>query len=179
MTDATGTRAQWRWLADSYWYVLPTDLPALSCAADGEALTWLIDQTLWHITGYENGYFWGVTAALMYDAGEPMPQRGPASRISHLTLLGTVLPSGGVQITFRTQRRLGASTIVGIGQLLQRGEAWAFEMQMSTDRGDERVLHWANMVQTRPGEPSWQQLPGLPYSVPELLEGAVYPRFDR
>ena len=27
---ANDTRAQWRWLADTYWYVLPIDLPALN-----------------------------------------------------------------------------------------------------------------------------------------------------
>jgi hypothetical protein len=51
-------------------------------------------------------------------------------------------------------------------------------MQMSTDRQSNRVLHWANMVQTHEGEPSWNQLPGLDSSVPQLLKGAVYPQFE-
>jgi hypothetical protein len=53
--------------------------------------------------------------------------------------------------------------------------AWGFEMQMSTDRLGSRVLHWATMVQTRKGEASWEQLPGLACSVPDMLEGATYP----
>jgi hypothetical protein len=71
-----------------------------------------------------------------------------------------------------------SSTSSGFGQMVEVGGAWAFEMQMSTDRLGTRVLHWANMVQTREGDPSWRQLPGLSYSVPEMLDGAVYPRLD-
>lgn len=172
------TRAQWRWLADTYWYVLPVDLPAVNFDPDDTKLTWLVDQTVWHISGYANGYFWGVAAVMMYDAGEPMPQRGPASRIAHLSLLGTVLPSGKVQITFIPRLRGTSGATTGFGQMVEIGGAWVVEMQMSTDRVGSRVLHWANMVQTREGEPSWQQLPGLNCSVPEMLDGSVYPSFD-
>jgi len=175
MTDELDTRTQWRWLANSYWYVLPPDLPALELNPDEGALGWLVDQTIWHISDYANGYFWGVTAALMYDAGEPVPQRGLRSRISQLTMLGTVVSSGRVQITFSSNAR-SSNAVLGFGQMAKVGSGWTFEMQMSTERGSNRVLHWANMAQTREGDPSWQQLPGVPYSVPEMLEGAVYPR---
>lgn len=171
------TRAQWRWLADTYWYVLPIDLPALNFDPDDEKLTWLIDQTVWHISGYANGYFWGVAAVMMYDADEPPPQRGPASRVAHLSLLGTVLPNGNVQITFIPHLRGTSGATTGFGKMVELAGAWVVEMQMSTDRLGTRVLHWANMVQTREGDPSWQQLPGLTASVPEMLEGAVYPHF--
>jgi hypothetical protein len=178
MAGDTDTRAQWRWLADTYWYVLPTDLPALQLDPDDSTLSWLIDQTVWHISGYENGYFWGVTAALLYDAGDGMPTQGPTPRISHLTMLGTVMPNGQVQMTFLPSGRSSNSPTTGFGQMVKVGQGWAFEMQMSTDRGGNRVLHWANMVQTRSGDPSWTKLPGLDYSLPEMLEGAVYPHFD-
>jgi hypothetical protein len=171
----TDTRAQWRWLADTYWYVLPIDLPAINFDPDDEKLTWLVDQTVWHISGYANGYFWGVAAVMMYTAGEPIPQRGPASRIANLTLLGTVLPGGAVQITFIPRLRGTSGATTGFGRMIEVGGARAIEMQMSTDRVGTRVLHWANMVQTREGDPSWQQLPGLTCSVPEMLAGAVYP----
>jgi len=172
MKETADTRFDWNWLTDTYWYVTQPDLPALQLDPDDNALSWLIDQTVWHISGYENGYFWGVTAAVTYNAGEE-----PPSRIGHLTMLGTVLPDGRVQITFLSNRRAGSTTI-GFGQMVKLGEAWAFEMQMSTERGDNRVLHWANMVQTREGEASWNQLPGTGMSVPQMLEGAVYPSFE-
>ena len=170
--DSADTRLDWSWLANTYWYVPPLDLPALQLDPEGNTLSWLVDQTVWHISGYKSGYFWGVTAAVTYNAGEE-----PASRIGHLTMLGTVLPNGQVQITFLSDSRRGSLTI-GFGQMVKIGEAWAFEMQMSTERGDDRLLHWAHMIQTHEGEASWDRLPGLDLSVPQMLEGASYPRFE-
>jgi hypothetical protein len=177
MKDGADTRSDWSWLADTYWYVQTPDLPALQFDPDGSVLSWLSDQTVWHISGYKSGYFWGVTAALTYNAGEEPPSRGLEARVSHLTMLGTVLPDGQVQITFLSSRNEDSPTI-GFGQMVKRGEAWAFEMQMTTDRRGNRLLHWANMMETREGEASWDQLPGVGLSVPQMLEGAVYPSFE-
>ncbi|NJL28946.1 MAG: hypothetical protein HC897_14175 [Thermoanaerobaculia bacterium] len=181
MADPTATtpdtRMQWRWLADTYWYVPKPDLPALELDPDTNGLSWLVDQTVWHVSGYANGYFWGATAALLYDAGESMPTSGPASRISHLTMIGTVMANGQVQITFLPGGRRASTPTIGFGQMVKVGGEWAFEMQMTTDRGSSRVLHWAHMLQTREGDANWNQLPGLEYSVPEMLEGATYPTF--
>ena len=91
-------------------------------------------------------------------------------------MLGTVLPEGQVQITFLSGRK-GSSPTIGFGQMVRTGEAWTFQMQMSTDRRGNRLLHWASMVQTREGEASWNDLPGVGLSVPQMLEGAVYPSF--
>jgi hypothetical protein len=174
MKDAVDTRFDWSWLADTYWYVPEPDLPALQLDPDGDTLSWLVDQTVWHISGYKSGYFWGVTAAVTYKAGAEPP---PESRIGHLTMLGTVLPNGQVQMTFLSDRR-GASPTIGFGQIMKAAGAWTFEMQMSTDRVDNRLLHWAHMVETHEGEASWNQLPGLGLSVPQMLEGVVYPSFE-
>jgi hypothetical protein len=170
------SRGDWSWLAGTYWYVPPPDLPALQLDPGGSVLSWQVDQTVWHLSGYRSGYFWGVTAALAYDAREGPPAHGPGSKVSHLTLLGTILPDGQVQITFLPGRKAGSPT-VGFGRLVQAGEAWSFGMQMSTERGSDRLLHWANMVETRAGDPSWNELPGIGLSVPQMLAGAVYPRF--
>lgn len=173
------THSDWRWLAGTHWYVTEGDLPALQLAADGSTLAWLVDQTVWRITGFQGGYFWGVTAVVLRDAdadeGRLAARRGP--RIGHRTMIGTVTPSGQVQITFTPTGHSPLEPTVGFGQMVKQGAVWAFEMQMSTDRLRSRVLHWANMVQTRPGEPSWERLPGLDLSVPEMLEGAAPPRF--
>ncbi|MEN9867690.1 MAG: hypothetical protein RL748_3280, partial [Pseudomonadota bacterium] len=59
-TDVSDTRAQWAWLTDTYWYVRTPDLPALQLDPEDNLLSWLVDQTVWHISGYKNGYFWGV-----------------------------------------------------------------------------------------------------------------------
>jgi hypothetical protein len=164
----------WAWLKDTYWYVLTPDLPAPQFDPDENTLRWFVDQTVWHIVGYKHGYIWGATSVMMYDAEGEAPTRGLGSRPTQLTLLGTVTPRGGVQLTFIPKRGPSSAT-TGFGQMVQFEGAWGFEMQMSTDRLGSRVLHWATMVQTRKGEASWEQLPGLPYSVPQMLEGATYP----
>lgn len=168
------TRNDWTWLEDTYWYVLPIDLPAPLFDPDKNKLSWLVDQTVWHIVAYKNGYFWGATAVAMYNAGEEMPKLGPFSRPMQLTLLGSVTPNGRVQMTFVPTGPVGSPTM-GVGQMVEYRGSWGFEMQMSTDRFGSRVLHWATMVQTRPGDESWDKLPGVPFSVPQMLEGATYP----
>jgi hypothetical protein len=170
-------RTDWSWLKDTYWYVLAPDLPALQFDPGDNKLSWLVDQTVWHVVGIKNGYIWGVTSVAIYNAGEEMPTRGPRSRPAQLTLLGTITPSGQVQLTFIPTGG-PSSTTTGLGQMVRFQGAWGFEMQMSTDRSGSRVLHWATMVQTREGDASWNQLPGLTYSVPQMLEGATYPSLE-
>ncbi|MEZ4453927.1 MAG: hypothetical protein R3B09_31005 [Nannocystaceae bacterium] len=184
MTLGIDSRTDWRWLAGTYWYVPTPDLPALRLAPDGETLSWRVDQTVWHLTGYENGYFWGSTAVVMGDPDDEEPgpiaqaiaaRRGP--QIGYRNLLGTVTPSGRVQITFTPTGRAPIEPTVGIGQMVQRAEVWAFEMQMSMEQLRSRLLHWATMIQTRPGEPSWDRLPGIDLSVPTMLADVSPPRF--
>lgn len=172
------TRTQWQWLQDTYWYVDHLDLPALQLDPGNNQMQWMTDQTVWHISGVKDAYFWGVTAAMMYPATESQPEHGPQARIMHMTMLGTVFPDGQVQITFQaTGRRSDSSPTIGYGKILTlAGEAF-FEMQMSTAPQSNRLLHWANMRQTRPGETSFKKLPGLSYSVPQMLEAADYPEF--
>ena len=164
----------WTWLADTYWMVLAPDLPALNFSPRGDALSWVVDQTVWHISGTRDGYLWGVASVLMTDPGDA--PSGRRARPQHLSLLGTVTPSAQVQLTF-IPSDVPADATTGLGRLVHQTDGWGFEMQMSTDRLRARVLHYATMVQTRPGEPAWDALPGIGLSVPQMLEGAVYPTF--
>jgi hypothetical protein len=170
-------RATWDFLADTYWYVTPPDLPALQFSPDEHVLAWRGDQTVWHISGSRSGYFWGVTSALTFELDEADGKR--AGRPRQLSLVGTVTAGGQVQITFIRGKRLSESVTTGFGQMVRVGEEWAFQMQMSTASGEEQLLHWANMRQTKEGDASWQKLPGVDRSVPEMLEGATYPTFAR
>ncbi len=170
-------RARFRWLVDSYWYVQTPDLPALRFDPDSGQLDWLVDQTVWHIQGYTNGYFWGVTAALLYEAGSEVPKHGLRARRRHATMLGTVTPEGRVHITL-LQGSDAASAVVGIGTLTEHQGVPSFEMQMSTGQ-DSRVLHWAYMLPVKEGEPSWESLPGVHMSVPEFLKDATSPKPPR
>jgi hypothetical protein len=176
MTDQLDpNRADWSWLAGTYWYVPPGSLPALQLDPDENTLTWVADQTVWHITGYRNGYFWGASATMLHDAGETVPRRGPGSRPVRFSMLGTITPEGRVHLTFvRADSSSAQSATIGIGCAVRRGEGFSLEMQMSSGTST-RTAHWAYMMPVRPGDPSWESLPGVGLSVPEMLEGSEPP----
>lgn len=169
-------RTTWDFLADTYWYVTYPDLPALQFSPDDNVLTWKGDQTVWHISGYKNGYFWGVSSALVFDEGDNSSKRGQSPGLR--SMVGTVTASGQVQITFVRSSRRGDSIITGFGQMAKVDGQWAFQMQMTASSSDDQTLHWANMMQTKEGEESWDKLPGVDFSVPGMLEGASYPEFS-
>lgn len=173
-TSVLSDPSSWSWLADTYWCVPQESLPALRFDDADDSLTWRVDQTVWHITGYREGYFWGVSATLLRDAGEAASERGPDSQPRGFTMLGSIAPEGRVHLTFIPDSR-GSSTI-GIGRAVPHGAEWSLEMQMSTGSGGQTTAHWAFMVRVRPGDPSWDSLPGFGISVPEMLAGLETPR---
>lgn len=168
-------RSDWRWLADSFWYVSAPNLPALRLDPSQNTLAWLVDQTVWHITGYREGYFWGVSVTLLLDAGEEVPQQGPGSQPTSFSMLGSITPEGRIHLTFVSSR--SGSVTIGIGRAIPHRKGWSLEMQMSSGE-QKQTAHWAYMCQTRPGEPSWDSLPGIGLSVPQMLEGCEPPQVD-
>lgn len=177
MTDTRkpDTRRDWAWLVGTYWYVPTIDLPAIQYDPAKNTIEWLSDQTVWHITGYRNGYFWGSCSALLHAAGEEVPARGRGSRPTGLALFGSITPEGSVHMTFVPDAaRSSRLATIGIGHVIEREGGVAFEMQMSTG-SSERTAHWAHMLQTKPGDPSWDSLPGVGLSVPEMLDGLEPP----
>ena len=175
-TDLSSNPVTWSWLTDTYWYVPPANLPALRYGEDDNTLAWLVDQTVWHLTGYRDGYFWGVCATLLRNAGEAAPERGPGSQPRSFTMLGSITPEGRVHITFLPGSR-GSATI-GLGRTVPHGTEWSFEMQMSSGSSQQPTLHWAYMIQVRPGDPAWDSLPGVGLSVSEMLEGLEPPELE-
>jgi hypothetical protein len=170
-------RTTWDFIANTYWYVTPPDLPALLFSSADNLLTWEGDQTVWHISGYKNGYFWGAVSTLTFAQGDANSAitRPPG----HSVMVGTVTAGGQVQISFFQSSASGDSVTTGFGQMTQVAGQWAFQMQMNTPAGSNQIFHWANMMQTKEGEASWDKLPGVKYSVPEMLDGASYPQFDQ
>jgi hypothetical protein len=168
--------SDWSWLQDTYWYVLPENLPALQFDTDNNTLTWVIDQTVWHITGYRNGYFWGVSATLIQQGREQTPQRGPGSKPICFTMLGIITPEGRVYLTFIPCKATSfLSATIGMGCAVEYRKNWRLEMQMSSG-SDERTAHWAYMTRVQPGDPSWESLPGVGISVLEMLKGCEPPQ---
>ena len=170
--------SDWAWLENTYWYVRAENLPALQFDPDNQTLTWVVDQTVWHISGYREGYFWGVSATVVQQAGEPEPKLRGRPHPVCFTMLGTITPEGRVHLTFLIDQAASAgSATIGIGCAVERQGNWSLEMQMSSGNR-KRTAHWAYMTQTQPGDPSWESLPGVGISVAEMLQGCESPQVN-
>ena len=140
MAESIGKTADWNWLRDTYWFVNDRWLPALMFNSPQNTLTRIVDQTVWHITGCRDAYFWGVRAVLSYTAGDDVPTRGPRSKPSPFTLIGTVTSEGTVQITFVPSSSRSSKPTVGVGRIVEHQGQPTFEMQMSTMASNSRLL---------------------------------------
>jgi hypothetical protein len=154
------TVRRWSWLADTYWYVPTRNLPAVLYDSTTGSLLPVSDQTVFQITGYREGYFWGKTVT----------QLGSSSA-SPSNMVGSVTPQGRVLLTFTTTSANSAPLVTeGFGEMTRKSGQWTMENQMFTSPNETlRLGHWAYMVQTRPGMPSWNSLPGVDESVPTFL----------
>lgn len=150
----------WAWLADTYWYVPEENLLAYIVQPSTQQVVPVNDQTVFHITDSRDGYFWGQTAV----------QLGDQPRTCYF-LFGSVSPAGSVLLTFTSSSGApGRATVThGSGVMcLCDGQA-AMLNQMSSGPAQVQVSHWAYMLQTKEGDPSWTALPGVGISVPDFL----------
>jgi hypothetical protein len=153
------TVRRWSWLANTYWYVPAPNLPAVLYNSTTGSQTIVSDQTVFHIEDYVDGYFWGDTVT----------QLGSSPAVSS-ALLGSVTPQGKVLLTFtQTSSSSSPSITNGFGTMERKLGKWMMENQMFTSE-TVQIGHWAYMVQTRPGLPSWISLPSSGESVPEFLD---------
>ena len=166
MEMTAATRIDWRWLEGTYWYCPADCMPALR-GEGTSAFGWVIDQTVWFISGSRDGYFWGVASALLTKAGE---DPDPAAK-TDMTFLASLTPEGQVQVTFI---RSVASTTVGTGRVTDHQGKPSFEMQMASGPGAVLTVHWAYMMQVCPDDPEWTCLPGAGVSV-EYMVGGIEP----
>lgn len=162
----------WQWLVGTFWIVPAGNLSAPLFASDRDQPIWLSDQTVWQITGHANGYFWGNAAVRMVPATQGSEPSSPVAQ----RLTASITPEAGVHMTFIPLATKGdAQGSIGIGHMRWRDGAWMAEMQMSAPLGsNQRILHWAYMVQCKPGDAEWQQLPGTGQSLPEFMKAAGF-----
>lgn len=157
------TVADWRWLSGTTWYVPTSGLPAYVYTPLNNTLTAVTDQTVYTITGYRNGYFWGRTAG----------QLG-TSDVSCMSLVGSVTPEGKIYLTFTPfPFGPGDEPTIGVGTMVRKAGQWMMQNQMSTGSPSLQVGHWAYMVQSKPDSSSWQSLPGVGVSVEEFMEDCI------
>lgn len=160
----------WEWLIGTFWIVPEGNLTAPLFTSSGGQPTWLSDQTVWQIAGYANGYFWGDAAVRMVPPTKADEESTPVAQ----RLTASITPEGSVHMTFIPLNSAGDGSI-GIGNMRWRDGAWMAEMQMSAPLGsDRRVLHWAYMVQCKPEDRAWKQLPGTNQSLPDFMQAAGF-----
>jgi len=117
------------------------------------------DQTVFQITESKGGYFRGSAVVEI------------AMSRSSFTMLGVVTPDGSVLLNFLPSDPMVAPT-TGTGRFTYAGPELTMLNEMSSSPNDRlKVLHWAYMRRTSPGDPSWERLPGANVSVPQFLNG--------
>jgi hypothetical protein len=136
------------------------NLPAVLDDSSTGTLIPVEDQTVYHIVGYREGYFWG----------NAVTQLGSSSP-SNTTMIGSVTPEGRVILTFTaTSTNSSPSITQGYGKMQRKFGQWTMENQMFTSPSETlQIGHWAYMLQTRPGMASWNTLPSVGVSVPEFV----------
>ena len=153
----------WRWLEGTTWYVPTSGLPAYVYVPADNQLTPVQDQTVYTITGYRNGYFWGRTATKLGD-----------NAVTCKALVGSVTPEGKIYLTFTDYPySSGATPTVGVGSMVMKGRQWTMVNQMSTGSSAVQIGHWAYMVRSIPGSASWYSLPGVNMSVPDFMAPCI------
>ncbi len=153
------TSKRWSWFAKTYWYVPTANVPATLYDNSTGTIVPVLDQTVFEITGYSNGYFWGKTVT----------QLGSSSP-SGSSMVGSVTPQGKVLLTFTATSGSSPSVTEGFGTMVRKHGQWTMENQMFTSPSSAlQIGHWAYMVRTRPGLASWNDLPSAGVSVPEFL----------
>ena len=156
---SAATVFDWRWLEGTTWYVPTSGLPAYVYSPSNNQLAPVQDQTVYTITGYRNGYFWGRTATKL-----------GKSAVSCKSLVGSVTPEGSIYLTFTNYPVVdSAVTTIGMGNMVLKANQWTMANQMSTGSSAAQVGHWAYMLQSRPGSASWYSLPGVNMSVPDFM----------
>jgi len=157
------TAKLWSWLANTYWYVPTSNLPAVLYNSQTGTVTPVSDQTVYHVVSYQNGYFWGDSVTQL-GSSSPAPS----------SMLGSVTPEGKILLTFtQTSGSTSPSITEGYGKMQRKFGQWTMENQMFTSPAETlQIGHWAYMVRTRPGLSSWDSLPSAGVSVPAFLSGA-------
>jgi hypothetical protein len=153
-------------LRGSKWFVPPSTLPAAVMTLKDGKVQPVLDQTVWDITGYKDGYFWGrsIVQFMRPDTGAPV---GSASCTR---MMGSVAQSGKVLITFINDAdKTTLQAVQGVGTLSRAAHnVPVFEMQMAT--GSTFVLaHWSYMFQCIPGQPCNARLPGTKLSLAKFI----------
>lgn len=148
-----------KYLRNTVWIVPPPTLLAYEFV--GGIHVPVSDQTVWVISRYDQGYFFGDSYTTLN--GTPSSQR---------KIVGSVTPRGDVYITFYPLSDETESTDIvnGIGSFEKQNGKYTFIMQMnSAENSLSGLSHWSYMISVKPDDYFYQHLPGVNMSVPEFI----------
>lgn len=182
--QANPSADSWSWLPGTTWYVPQDYLLAYLVGPPGTDPVPINDQTIYTVTDYDKGYFWGpTTVSTSMETGVGTLDTPP----TNLTMLGCVTPDGQILLSFSSaDDSTPPTTGFGTMQLLE-GE-WTMENQTASGEGVS-LIHWAYMKQLRAGQtpppvdgpildsaltsPEWASLQGTSWYVPEAYLPAL------
>lgn len=132
---------RWSWLEGTLWYVPPESLPSILTSATNRKVSRMIDQTVYSIDGYHEGFIWGVLRGQIMPLNTKLPA-DPDDSPTCMRLAGSVTPQGDINISLTPFD--GGDRANGIGVMRRYEGVWTMQLQMTT--GDtEQLSHWAYM----------------------------------
>jgi hypothetical protein len=151
------TYDKWDWFVDTYWIVPEEGIYSIYHPLGTDAFVVWRGQTVFHITDYFNGYFTGAVVVKVTGALVPSCQY----------VLGQVTPQKRVYLTMY-DAETGEMTNNPIGQMVRKHGKWTMVNQMTGPAG-ATLSHWAYMVQSKPGDATFESLPFAGQSIPEFM----------
>ena len=153
---------KWAWLKGTIWtvpanYVLAYELDYERPATTTPKLIALNDQTVYTINGYNKGFVWGTTVLAK------QPAEGGDITYSCGSLLGSITPEGS--LLFGITVPPGIQVAWFPGNMIKVRNEWTMQnLKVGS------YTHWAYMVQSKPTDPSYHNLPFVHLSVQEMLD---------
>jgi len=152
---------KWSWFKDTYWYVPENGIYSIAHSPSNPSNFQVVrGQTLFHITDYFNGYWTGTVVVKLTEALMPSCQY----------VLGQVSPQGNVYMTMLNADS-GEITNEPTGEMVKENNEWTMVNEMTGPTQKGTVSHWAYMIQTKPGDAIYNNLPFANQSDPDFLSG--------
>lgn len=149
---------RWAWFKDTYWIVPQNGIYSVFHSQESNTFTVAQGQTVFHLTDYFNGYFTGAVVVKLTRALVPTCQ----------FVLGQVTPEGSVYMTMYDAED-GTVTNTPLGTMVRKGGQWTMVNQMTGPASGGTLSHWAYMIQSKPGDRSFENLPFAHESIPEFM----------
>ncbi len=149
---------EWSWFKGTQWIVPPEGIYSVAYSQANNSFIVTRGQTVFSITDYFNGYFTGSVVV--------------KSTVTEITncqfVLGQVTPEGKVFMTMYNSAT-GAVINYPLGTMVLKDGQWTMVNQMTSLTEMGTMSHWAYMIQSRPGDGYYENLPFVNQSIPEFL----------